>query len=236
MTTIAQTGSTNADLAALAREGAPSGTVVIADHQTQGRGRFTRPWQAPPRSSVAMSLLLRPERAEVRRWLWLPLVTGLAVSDALRTTAGVDAALKWPNDVLIGQGKVCGILAERVETTSGPAVVIGVGLNTWMTPDQLPVPTATSLVLAGSSVGTPEVVLAVLRAFEAWYRRWAAGEDLSPDYSRACQTIGRRVRVVVSPDDSVEGEAVGVDADGCLQVRTAGGVRTFAAGDVWHLR
>ncbi|MGB4630043.1 MAG: biotin--[acetyl-CoA-carboxylase] ligase, partial [Propionicimonas sp.] len=84
VTTIAQTGSTNADLAALAREGAPSGTVVIADHQTQGRGRFTRPWQAPPRSSVAMSLLLRPERAEVRRWLWLPLVTGLAVADALR--------------------------------------------------------------------------------------------------------------------------------------------------------
>ena len=234
--TLAETGSTNADLAARARAGAPSGTALVCDHQTRGRGRFTRPWQAPPGSSVAISLLLRPDQADVRRWLWLPLLTGLAVADALRSSAHLDPVLKWPNDVLLGDGKVCGILTERVETPLGAAVVIGLGINTRMTAEQAPVPTATSLALAGSSADTPEVVLAVLQAFEGWYRRWAAGEDLRHTYARSCGTVGRRVRVVVSQAETVEGEAVGVDDDGRLLLQVDGGVRAFAAGDVWHLR
>ncbi len=232
---VAETGSTNAVLAERARAGAPSGSVLVADHQTTGRGRFTRVWQAPPGKSLALSVLLRPPVAETRRWLWLPLLAGLAVADGLRAAAGVDARLKWPNDVLIGGRKVCGILAERVEGPV-PAAVVGMGINTLLAEAELPVPTATSLALAGAAVDPGKVVREVLVAFERWYSRWASGADLREAYAARCDTVGRQVRVVVSETESVEGEAVGVDPDGCLLVRTPDGVRTFAAGDVWHLR
>lgn len=121
------TGSTNADLAAAARDGAPSGTVLVAEHQRSGRGRFTRSWEAPPGAAIAISVLLRPSLTiPLERWTWLPLLAGLAVADALVQVAGVPARLKWPNDVLIEDRKVCGILVERV----GDAAVIGMGINT----------------------------------------------------------------------------------------------------------
>ena len=233
--TVAETGSTNAILGARARAGGASGQVLVADHQSRGRGRFTRVWEAPPGRAVAVSVLLRPPAVEPNRWLWLPLVAGLAVADGLRASAGVDARLKWPNDVLIEGRKVCGILAERVEGAP-PAVVIGMGINTLLSSDELPVPTATSLALAGAEVVPGEVVREVLRALERWYLAWAAGDDLREVYGARCDTVGRPVRVVISEDESVEGEAIGVDADGRLLVRTATGVRPFSAGDVWHLR
>lgn len=232
--TVAAVGSTNAVLAERARNGASSGTVLVADHQTSGRGRFSRVWEAPPGASLALSVLLRPT-AQVRRWLWLPLLTGLAVADGLRTSSAVDATLKWPNDVLIAGRKVCGILAERVEGQP-PAVVIGMGINTFLREDELPVPTATSLALAGADVSPGRVVRDVLLAFEGWYTRWVSGTDLREAYAARCDTIGRAVRVVVSDTESVEGEAVGVDEDGRLLVSTGDGVSAFAAGDVWHLR
>ncbi|MCW5951419.1 MAG: biotin--[acetyl-CoA-carboxylase] ligase [Propionibacteriaceae bacterium] len=236
ISSVAETGSTNADLARRARAGAASGVVLIADHQRSGRGRFARVWQAPPRRSVAVSVLLRPPaETPPDRWLWLPLVAGLAVVDGLRCCAGVDARLKWPNDVLIEGRKVCGILAERVEGTP-PAVVIGMGINTLLSEDELPVATATSLALAGAEVAPGEVVREVLRALERWYRRWAAGDDLREAYAARCDTVGRAVRVVISETESVEGEAIGVDADGRLLVRVDEQVRAFSAGDVWHLR
>lgn len=231
---VAAVGSTNAVLAERARAGAPSGTVLVADHQTNGRGRFSRVWEAPPGRSLALSVLLRPG-VQVRRWLWLPLLTGLAVADGLRTSSSVDARLKWPNDVLIDGRKVCGILAERVEGPS-PAVIIGMGINTFLSEAELPVPTATSLALAGADVSPGQVVRDVLLAFEGWYARWAAGDDLREAYAARCDTIGRSVRVVVSDSEAVEGSAVGVDEDGRLLVSTPDGVSAFAAGDVWHLR
>ncbi|MEA5055710.1 MAG: biotin--[acetyl-CoA-carboxylase] ligase [Propionicimonas sp.] len=233
--TTATIGSTNAELAARARAGAPSGCVLVADHQSRGRGRFSRVWEAPPGRSVALSVLLRPPAAAPRRWLWLPPVAGLAVADGLRAAAGVDARLKWPNDVLIDGRKVCGILAERVEGTP-PAAVIGMGINTLLAENELPVPTATSLALAGATATTAEVVRDVLGALAGWYRRWADGDDLREAYTAHCDTVGRRVRVVVSETEAVEGEAAGVDVDGQLLVRAGGVLRSFAAGDVWHLR
>lgn len=233
--TTAETGSTNAVLGARARAGGTSGQVLVSDYQSQGRGRFTRVWEAPPGKSVAISVLLRPAAVEPRRWLWLPLVAGLAVADGLRAATGVDARLKWPNDVLIAGRKVCGILAERVEGTP-PAVVIGMGINTLLSQDELPVPTATSLALAGAEVVPGEVVREVLRALERWYLTWAAGDDLREAYGARCDTVGRPVRVVISDTESVEGEATGVDADGRLLVRAGDQVRAFSAGDVWHLR
>ncbi|MDQ7991526.1 MAG: biotin--[acetyl-CoA-carboxylase] ligase [Propionicimonas sp.] len=233
--TVAESGSTNADLAALARAGAPSGLVLVADHQTAGRGRFARVWTAPPGASLAVSVLLRPPAVPAQRWLWLPLLAGLAVVDGLRAAGGVDARLKWPNDVLIGGRKVCGILAERVESAE-PAAVVGMGINTLLAEADLPVPTATSLAIEGSTASPAEVARAVLLAFDAWYGRWLAGEDLREAYAAACDTVGRTVRVELSPGDAPEGAAVGVDAEGRLLVRTASGTRAFSAGDVWHLR
>ena len=128
-----------------------------------------------------------------------------------------------------------GSIAERVEGPS-PAAVVGMGINTLLAEDELPVPTATSLALAGATVDPGEVVREVLLAFERWYSRWSSGADLREAYAARCDTVGRQVRVVVSETESVEGEAVGVDPDGCLLVRTPDGVRAFAAGDIWHLR
>jgi BirA family biotin operon repressor/biotin-[acetyl-CoA-carboxylase] ligase len=227
------TGSTNADLSAAARAGAPSGTVLIAEHQRTGRGRFTRRWEAPPGAAVAISVLLRPPAdIALERWTWLPLVAGLAVTQALREAAGVPARLKWPNDVLIDDRKVCGILVERV----GDAAVIGMGVNTALRADELPVPTATSLLLAGAPTPNGEVAASVLTALRGWYQRWVAGEDLSAAYRDVSATIGRQVRVELGPDDARQGEAVGIDPVGRLLVRTAAGVEAFAAGDVVHLR
>lgn len=227
------TGSTNADLAAAARDGAPSGTVLVAEHQRSGRGRFTRSWEAPPGAAIAISVLLRPSLTiPLERWTWLPLLAGLAVADALVQVAGVPARLKWPNDVLIEDRKVCGILVERV----GDAAVIGMGINTALQSDQLPVPTATSLLLAGAETPNGEVAAAVLTALRGWYQRWESGQDLSADYQRACATIGREVRVETGPGVSRRGRAIGIDAVGRLLVRTDEGVEPFAAGDVFHLR
>jgi BirA family biotin operon repressor/biotin-[acetyl-CoA-carboxylase] ligase len=234
---VATTGSTNADLAAAARAGADSGSVLISDHQSAGRGRFARVWEAPPGTSLAISALLRPPASvPVARWLWLPLLTGLAVASGLRAAAGVEVQLKWPNDVLIDGRKVCGILSERVDSVSGPAAVIGMGINTTLTEAQLPVPTATSLALAGAVVDPGEIALGVLQALGEWYSRWLAGADLRADYASGCSSVGRTVRVELTPTEAVVGEATGVDANGCLLVRAAGVERAFAAGDVVHLR
>lgn len=188
---------------------------------------------------MAISVLLRPPAAvPIGRWLWLPLVAGLAVADALIEVAAVSAELKWPNDVLIDGRKICGILAERVLSGSGDgaAVVIGLGINTRLSAAQLPVPTATSLALVGAEVTDQELITAVLRALGGWYSRWLEGEDLSAVLSARCGTIGREVRVEVVGGEPVTGVAVGVDRDGRLLVRAIDGVRSFAAGDVIHLR
>ena len=237
VTTVADTGSTNADLALAARQGAESGQVLVSDHQSAGRGRFSRVWTAPPGTSLAISVLLRPPGAvPPRRWLWLPLVTGLAVADGVRAATGLRPELKWPNDVLVDARKVCGILAERVDGGSGPAAIIGMGVNTTLAGDQLPVPTATSLALAGAEVNPAEVAAAILVALGEWYTRWLSGADLRAEYASRCSSVGRTVRVQLSASDSVTGEATGVDGDGCLLVTTGGHERAFAAGDVVHLR
>jgi BirA family biotin operon repressor/biotin-[acetyl-CoA-carboxylase] ligase len=235
--TMATTGSTNADLAAEARTGAGSGLVLVSDHQSTGRGRFTRVWEAPPGTSLAISALLRPpSEVPVSRWLWLPLLTGLAVADGIRAATGLVTELKWPNDVLIARRKVCGILAERVDGGGWPAAVIGMGINTTLAEHELPVPTATSLALAGAEVDPGEVAAAILEALGQWYVRWLGGDDLRAEYAARCSSVGRSVRVQLSASESVTGVATGVDATGCLLVRVDGRVRAFAAGDVEHLR
>jgi BirA family biotin operon repressor/biotin-[acetyl-CoA-carboxylase] ligase len=140
---VEETGSTNADLLAEARAGAHEGLVLVAEEQTAGRGRLGRRWISPPRRSLTFSVLLRPA-VPAGLLGWVPLLAGVAVASALEHTAGVDARLKWPNDVLAGGAKLAGILAERW----GSAIVVGAGINVLQQPGELPVPTATSLLMA----------------------------------------------------------------------------------------
>ncbi|MEU9332277.1 biotin--[acetyl-CoA-carboxylase] ligase [Streptomyces sp. NPDC048290] len=243
---VQRTGSTNSDLVARSVGGkAADGTVLIAEEQTAARGRLDRRWTAPPRSGLFLSVLLEPAGVPVARWGWLPLLTGVAVATALSRTAGVDTALKWPNDLLVtvdGQErKAGGILLERA---GDRAVVIGAGINVSLRADELPVPTAASLALAGAAVTDRDPLLrAVLRSLEEWYRRWlAAGGDpvasgLQETYAAGCATLGRTVRAELPGDRSITGEAVALDGDGRLVIATAEGVQEpVGAGDVVHLR
>jgi BirA family biotin operon repressor/biotin-[acetyl-CoA-carboxylase] ligase len=140
---VEETGSTNADLLAQARSGADEGLVLVAEAQTSGRGRMGRRWISPPRRALTFSVLLRPA-VPAGLLGWVPLLAGVAVASALEYTAGVDARLKWPNDVLVDGAKIAGILAERW----GNAIVIGTGINVLQQRGELPVPTATSLLVA----------------------------------------------------------------------------------------
>jgi len=242
---VPETGSTNADLAARARQHEVPGAVLITDYQSAGRGRQGRVWTAPPGSGIAMSILVRPNGIDPSRWTWLPLLAGLAVSDGVRRSADLPAVLKWPNDVLIGDRKVSGILAERVDTPQGPACVVGVGINVRLDETQLPVSTATSVGIAAGELGRQvpsrtAVIATVLAAFELLYGRWEAqaGDDasLAASYAERCETLGRKVRVLLGDDRSAEGIADHLDEDGRLVVRTTSGSSVYGAGDVVHLR
>lgn len=234
--------STNAELAHQARAGAPAGAVLVADHQTAGRGRLDRAWLTPAGSALTFSVLLAPDRVPAARWPWLPLLVGIAVAEGVRRVAEVDCTLKWPNDVLVGDRKLAGILVERVERAAGAVAVIGVGLNVSLTEDELPVPTATSLAVEGAATIDRTVVLReVLRSLEALFLQWQAdGGDpklgLVDSYVRRCSTLGREVRVELPAGERLLGTATGIDTDGRLEVRTTEGRRMLGAGDVVHVR
>src|SRR5271154_4837344 len=172
---LTSTGSTNADLLARAVAGAPEGVVLAAEEQTAGRGRMGRTWLSPPRAALTFSLLVRPETVSPARRGWLPLLARASVASAVRAATGVDARLKWPNDVLVGPAKLGGILAEAV----GDAVVVGIGLNVSTGPAELPPPgpgalPATSLRLEGSPNLDRERLLAgILAGLERRYRTWS---------------------------------------------------------------
>ncbi|MET9695912.1 biotin--[acetyl-CoA-carboxylase] ligase [Streptomyces sp. NPDC006529] len=238
------TGSTNTDLAARAA-GLPEGTVLVAEEQTAGRGRLDRSWTAPARSGLFFSVLLKPgPQVPQERWGWLTLLAGVATATGLSRGAGVDTALKWPNDLLVtvdgDERKAGGILAER----TGDGVVVGIGLNVSLTEDELPVPTAGSLLLARATVTDREPLLkSVLRSLEQWYERWrAAGGDpaasgLQETYAAGCATLGKHVRAELPGGRQLTGTAEAVDADGRLVIRTAQDAHeAVGAGDVVHLR
>jgi BirA family transcriptional regulator, biotin operon repressor / biotin---[acetyl-CoA-carboxylase] ligase len=238
-----QTGSTNADVADAARRGEPEGLVVVAERQLAGRGRRDRSWASPPRAGLTLSVLLRPgPGVPPKAWGWLPLLAGVALRDAVRERAAVDAALKWPNDLLVGDAKCAGILAEVI----GDAVVVGIGLNVTTRAEELPdtsIP-ATSLRLAGATdTDRGPLLRAVLRGLDRWYDGWreAAGDaemcGLLGEYRTACATLGRPVTVRMPDGADLAGTATTVDRDGQLVIRTADGRdRVISAGDVLHVR
>ncbi|MDH2415075.1 biotin--[acetyl-CoA-carboxylase] ligase [Nocardioides sp. CER19] len=241
---LPETPSTNAVVAERARQGAPEGLVVVTEHQTAGRGRLDRTWETPLHSALTLSVLLRPpvDRVPAQRWPWLPLLTGLAVTSALREE-GYAAGVKWPNDVLLRtrsgeEKKVCGILVERVETPDGPAAVVGIGLNTSLTVAELPVPTATSLAIeSGGPVDRTAVLRSVLRGLRGHYEDWVADPDtLRSAYAAASVTLGRQVRAELPGGATLVGRATAIDASGRVVIATEQGEKAVGAGDVVHLR
>jgi BirA family biotin operon repressor/biotin-[acetyl-CoA-carboxylase] ligase len=252
---VAETGSTNADLGDRARSGAAEGLVLVAEHQSAGRGRLHRSWESPRGASLTFSVLLAPREVPSGRWGWLPLLTGLAVAEAVQEETRVPCRLKWPNDVLaprghaagIGEddrewGKLAGILVERVEGPDGPAAVVGVGLNVSTGAEELPVPTATSLALAGArDLDRTRLLRAVLARLGSRQQAWRAaggdpGRGLRSDYLAASGTQGSEIGVDLPSGTRLEGVADGLDDDGALLVRSADGVTEVRAGDVVHLR
>ena len=239
---VEEIGSTNAELIGRAGDpedgGAPEGSVLVAEHQVTGRGRLDRVWTSPPRAGLTVSFLLRPDVPAARKG-WLPLLTGVALAESVAEVTGVLPSLKWPNDLLAGDGrKLAGILAEA----GGTAVVVGTGLNVSTTADELP-ETGTSLArITGGTVDRGTVLLAFLRAVERRYRRWVdhlgdpVSSGLAQDYLAWSSTVGTEVAVSLPDGSALEGVAQAVDWDGRLVVATAEGTVELAAGDVRHVR
>lgn len=237
---VERTGSTNADLLLAAAAGAPDRTVLVAEQQDAGRGRLGRSWVAAPGAGLTFSVLLRPG-LPATGYGWLPLLAGLAVLSAVRA-GSPGAGLKWPNDVLVGADgrKVAGILAEVATAATGPAVVLGIGLNVTAAPPELH---AAALADSGGPADRAALLVAVLgelaRLDDAWR---AAGGDpdvsrLRPAYRAACLTLGAEVRVDLPGGATLTGTAEDVDRDGrLLLLDRTGHRRAVAAGDVVHLR
>ena len=237
---VEETGSTNADLLARAAEGENiDGAVLLAEHQSAGRGRHGRSWTTPPRSQIALSVGVGAGDVPAPAWGWLPLATGVAVVDALSEVTGIVAGLKWPNDVLVGSGKLAGILAEVAAPE--PVIVVGLGLNVTLTADEAPDPVATSLLMLDSPVTDRNMLLhAVLRHLAARFAGWrstgGADATLAADYRRHSLTIGTRVRASLPGDRAVEGVADAIDQLGRLRINTGEQMVTVSAGDITHLR
>ena len=234
-----ETPSTNAVALALAEEGAPEWTVVAAGHQTAGRVRLGRRWASSPGRSLLFSLVLRPAMAPEHA----PLLSLLAATEMVGASPPPpDEPLraKWPNDLLVGERKVGGILPEARVESGLRHVVLGVGVNVSMTEEDFPeeiLVTATSLGLEGVSIEPEELLGRFLSGFRAAYR------PIDPDfgvhvvarYQGVCATIGRQVRARTVAGDEVEGLAVGVAPDGGLVVEAGGRRRSVGFGEVVHL-
>jgi len=213
---VAETGSTNDDLLAAAAQGAPDRAVLYTDHQVAGRGRLDRTWTAPPGANLLVSILFRvvpDDPSELTRRV------GLAAVEAARASTGVGASLKWPNDVLVDDEKLAGILAQR-----GPRgeVVVGLGLNVGWAPD--------GAARLGDDIAPTGVLRAVLTAYDE------LPADIDRHYRSVLTTLGRRVRVELAAGELV-GRAVDVEADGRLVVVDECAItHRISVGDVVHLR
>jgi BirA family biotin operon repressor/biotin-[acetyl-CoA-carboxylase] ligase len=237
---VGETGSTNADLLARAATGVDvAGSVLLTEYQSAGRGRHGRQWTAPPRSHLAMSVGVDVGGVAPDAWGWLPLLTGVAVRDAVAEVSAVQAGLKWPNDVLVGDGKLAGILAEVAAPQ--PVVVVGIGLNVSLSADEAPDPRATSLTMLGAPhQDRNALVTAILRflgeRIAHWRRAGGADQTLVADYRRHSLTLGREVRATLPGDRLLEGTATDIDDLGRLTITSGRDAVTVAAGDITHLR
>lgn len=237
---VAETGSTNADLLARAGTGDDiDGAVLLAESQTAGRGRHGRHWVTPPGTALALSVGVAADRVPPAGWGWLTLATGVAVADALVDVGVIDAGLKWPNDVVVGDRKLAGILAEVAAPTA--VIVVGLGLNVAMTAAEAPDPAAASLAMLGVGMDDRNALATKMldnlaARVEAWRTVGGADPALMDDYRRYSRTLGARVRADMPGDRRIEGLAAAVDELGRLCIDTGGQTVAVSAGDITHLR
>ena len=218
---FAEIDSTNTWVMGEARAGAPEGLVAVADHQTAGRGRLGRVWEAPPGANLLMTVLLRPTTPDSHLAV---AAVALAGRDAASSVGGVGCGLKWPNDLVLDDGrKLAGVLAE---TDGAGAVAVGIGLNVGWAPE--------GAACLGAGVARDDVLDRLLSSLGRWLDAgWPA---VARAYREACVTIGRRVRVELVDGEVFEGAAADVDDAGRLLVETSVCLRTVEVGDVVHLR
>ena len=222
------TASTQTDLAALARTGkAKDGDVIAANYQSAGRGRLSRTFEAPKNSALLFSFYIEPKR-EKDDWGWIALIAGASVAQALHE---VKATVKWPNDILVNEKKISGLIAEIVDH----GVVIGIGINVGMTLEELPVPTATSLAIEGiRDTNRNEILTRVLAQFESNFSTWDEGDNsVTRLYTSLSSTLGTKVQIHYPNEKIEKGIAIGISPRGELILDTGTHVQ---AGDVVHLR
>ena len=222
------TASTQTNLADLARRGkAKPGDVIAANYQSAGRGRLSRTFEAPKNSALLFSFYIQPKRKQ-DEWGWISLIAGVSVAEVL---CEVKASVKWPNDILVNEKKVSGLIAEIV----GDGVVIGIGINVGMSLEELPVPTATSLALEGMrDTSRNEILAKVLAQFETNFTRWDEGDNsIEQLYASLSSTLGTKVQIHYPNDEIEKGLAVGISSRGELILDSGSHVQ---AGDVVHLR
>ena len=231
--------STNTEVARLAQEGAEEGLTIVADEQTAGRGRLQRSWSSPKGAGLYCSVLLRPSFAP-NHWPLLTFVAALATGDALLEAAQVQTDIKWPNDLLASERKICGILAEALETPAGRAVITGIGIN--LTDDAFPkelVNVATSVAREGGRPEREPILAALLKALARWYallQESDGAEKIVASWaSRSSYATGKLVQVT-NGDEVLQGVTCGVESDGALRLETAQGLHVVRAGDVSSVR
>jgi BirA family biotin operon repressor/biotin-[acetyl-CoA-carboxylase] ligase len=226
--------STNTWVVQEARGGAPEGLVAYADYQIAGRGRLDRQWEAAPRSALLCSVLLRPQ-IEVDDLQLVVASVALSARAALVRLCGVRPGLKWPNDLVVGDAKLAGLLAEVIDAAS-PAIVVGIGVNLTRSPTHV---LATSVLAEAGVTISPRALLDILLEELEWRRAQLDSEEgrtaLHAEYEKALVTLGERVRIQ-RPSDILVGEALRVDRSGRLVVDVGGTEMTFATGDVVHVR
>ena len=225
------TGSTQNDLLQLVESNnALDGQVIATEFQSNGRGRLDRTFQAPAQSALLFSFYIKP-RKERSDWGFIPLIAGLSLVRAITTIdTAMNVSLKWPNDLIINEKKCAGIIAQ----TTNEGVVIGIGLNVSMTPNELPVSTATSLAIEGSTITDRNLLLShLLNTFAELFEAWEEGSELLDEYASASSTIGKKVRIELPNGENLEATVARISHTGELVLDDG---RHVTAGDVIHLR
>ena len=232
--------STNSEVARFAAEGAAEGLAIVADEQTAGRGRLQRAWSSPKGAGLYFSILLRPCIA-MDRWPLITLVAALATSDALLEGGEVQTDIKWPNDLLANERKICGILAEAIETPTGRAVVVGIGIN--LTNNAFPAAlTGVATSVAQESGHQPEretILAALLAALARWYsllHEPDGAEKIVAAWASRSSYASDKLVQVTNGDEVVQGITRGIENDGALRLETAQGIQLIRAGDVTSVR
>ena len=238
---FASLSSTNTEAARLAEQGAEEGLCIVAGEQTAGRGRLQRQWISPAGAGLYFSIVLRPPTG-ASPWSLIPLLAALAVHDALKESCALEADIKWPNDIMFAERKLCGILAETIETATGRAVIVGIGIN--LTAEAFPAElrdVATSIVaVTGKPPDAESLLQSLIRALGCRYEMFqatAGPRQMIREWSNRSSYASGKTVYVTNGGDTFAGVTRGLESDGALRVETdAGEIRIVRAGDVTSVR